>query len=378
MKSKRSPQDEKLINDLYEKLNWFTFRASEEEFDAEQVRAILQLLDTLDPIPETEAAATSKEGNKRVPASDPDAAFDRFKKKYHITEEELAEKDAQNSDGGAGKILPFPAEFSAELAPCAEEAGEKLAGTDQTAGQSEFSHAVRTFGIAEAGGGINGTAIKPSGAAAGACMKRKRAGKNGRRHFFSGVAGKIAVGILVVAGATTFLSIGVGAVQQKSFFEIVRDGMNSMKITVTGNDMEAESQSEPALSLESGEKVYFDSWDAVKEENPDILVPGYIPEGLELEELYRHALVDQLCYIGNYGKNGMPDSMIIEIRSFEKRYSKRNLNTNLDWSLIENDGDVSYYWNGKDYLAIWQRQKGIYSVRWSNLDELKMVQEKME
>lgn len=378
MKSKRSPQDEKLINDLYEKLNWFTFRASEEEFDAEQVRAILQLLDTLDPIPETEAAATSKEGNKRVPASDPDAAFDRFKKKYHITEEELAEKDAQNSDGGVGKILPFPAEFSAELAPRAERAGERLAGTDQTAGQSEFSHAVRTFGIAEAGGGINGTAIKPSGAAAGACRKRKRAGKNGRRHFFSGVAGKIAVGILVVAGATTFLSIGVGAVQQKSFFEIVRDGMNSMKITVTGNDMETESQSEPALSLESGEKVYYDSWDAVKEDNPDILVPGYVPEGLELEELYSQVLKDYVLYVGTYDRVGTVERVNIGIRYFRDNYAKGSLNVDIDWRLIGNEEDILYYQKENKYQAVWEKKKGIYSIIWKDLDELKEIVGKME
>ena len=73
--------------------------------------------------------------------------------------------------------------------------------------------------------------------------------------------------------------------QQKAFFEIVRDGVNSMKITVTGNTMESETSSQEVV-YDDTERVYYDSWDEVKQENPDIMTPGYIPEGLELEELY--------------------------------------------------------------------------------------------
>ncbi|MFR3250556.1 MAG: hypothetical protein ACLTQL_05565 [Eisenbergiella sp.] len=46
----KSPQDDRLVKELYEKLNWFTFQAEDEEFDEKQVKAILELLDTLDPV----------------------------------------------------------------------------------------------------------------------------------------------------------------------------------------------------------------------------------------------------------------------------------------------------------------------------------------
>ena len=106
MGRKRSPQDEKLVKDLYKKLDWLTFQAAEEEFDADQVKAILKLLDALDPLPErTEAdlrkAARARdgkslgvvggkgigeEGRQDISLSDPKAAFERFKKRYGISD----------------------------------------------------------------------------------------------------------------------------------------------------------------------------------------------------------------------------------------------------------------------------------------------------
>ena len=53
MAQNNGPLDDKLIEELYKKLNWFTFQASDEEFDADQVKAILKLLDTLDPLSDT-------------------------------------------------------------------------------------------------------------------------------------------------------------------------------------------------------------------------------------------------------------------------------------------------------------------------------------
>ncbi|MFR6331414.1 MAG: hypothetical protein ACLUOI_23170 [Eisenbergiella sp.] len=52
MTQSKELQNEKLINDLYEKLHWYTFEASDEQFDAEEVDAIVQLLDVLEPMKE--------------------------------------------------------------------------------------------------------------------------------------------------------------------------------------------------------------------------------------------------------------------------------------------------------------------------------------
>lgn len=45
----KGKRDEKLIEELYEKLYWYTYEASEEEFDDKEVDAIVRLLDVLDP-----------------------------------------------------------------------------------------------------------------------------------------------------------------------------------------------------------------------------------------------------------------------------------------------------------------------------------------
>ena len=69
----KGKRDEKLIEELYEKLYWYTYEASEEEFDDKEVDAIVRLLDVLDP----------KEDDPKFP-SDPGAAFDRFKSRYGL------------------------------------------------------------------------------------------------------------------------------------------------------------------------------------------------------------------------------------------------------------------------------------------------------
>lgn len=373
MASKRSPQDEKLINDLYEKLNWFTFQASGEEFDADQVKAILHLLDTLDPMPETEAGNTSEEENVCARPSDPDAAFERFKQKYHITEEELAEKEAGNPAAADSdeKIRSFPAEFAEELVPDENSAGaaeDRKAAAKKDKPSGHEPEAME----AEAGKECGGKASLSD------ARDRHRRGmhieKSGRhRRFFSGVFGRVAAGLLIVVGATAFLSIGTSAVQQKSFFEIVRDGVNSMKITVTGNDMEMESQSEPPLSLESEEKVYFESWDEVKEENPDILVPGYIPEGLELKELYKTDLQSYILYMGVFKDTKSLEQLNIVVRYFSGDYTKEDFNVDLEWIFLEELNGILYYQGINDFHAVFDINKGIYSLVYTDIDELKRI-----
>ena len=122
----KSPQDDRLVKELYEKLNWFTFQAEDEEFDEKQVKAILELLDTLDPvdfegvekecmqkekprfgIPKGKSILRQKGKLHSIgktekpqsghPAGDADAAFERFQKKYVVTEADLKKKTAPRS-----------------------------------------------------------------------------------------------------------------------------------------------------------------------------------------------------------------------------------------------------------------------------------------
>ena len=405
MGQKRSREDERLIRDLYRKLEWMTFQAKEEEFDAQQVKAILNLLDALDPLPErTEAdlrkAARARdgrepgrigaetiggEGRRDIPLSDPKAAFERFKQRYGISEGELAKKGGPDGTPGPGKIVPFSGEFSGETVYRPEEAAKDCAdgpGTvqsgpaepptnlgadlpDPAAMQPDLKEGRESEGM-------------PSGKTRGR-RNRKPSFRSRLRRALSTAPGKIAAGFLIVLCGITFVGIGTSAVQQKAFFEIVRDGVNSMKITVTGNTMESETSSQEVV-YDDTERVYYDSWDEVKEENPDIMTPGYIPEGLELEELYERDYGSYTLIEGKYNNLLQTGGLNIRIKSFRTNYREIGIKDPSEWKLIEYNQltDVSYYQLGEIYKAIWKNMNNIYSIEGNDLTIVKEVMNMFE
>lgn len=365
----KSPQDEKLVKDLYEKLNWFTFQAGDEEFDEKQVRAILQLLDTLDPIDfagvEKECMQkeksvsgmqkkTAHSAEKRrlysvgkqdkpqneMSADDVDAAFERFKKKYEITEADLEKKDR-------AKIIPFAGteEASEELAP---DLGE-IAAMEGIGQQAETEKVHRKKEHTRGG--------------------RKDRGKS--RRFWNTAGGRVAIAFLSVFSVLAATGIGTSAVQQKPFFEIVRDGVNSMKITVTGNEMESQTE----LGMESSEKVYYESWDEIKAENPEVVVPGYIPEGLELVELYGKEFESYSQYSGIY-EDLEENRLVIHERCYVGNYIENNIGNQSEY-IKELEG-VSYYVEKDSYKGYGKRGKCAYSASWYDLNELKIIMEKIK
>ena len=400
MGQKRSREDERLIRDLYRKLEWMTFQAKEEEFDAQQVKAILNLLDALDPLPErTEAdlrkAARARdgrepgrigadtiggEGRRDIPLSDPKAAFERFKQRYGISEGELAKKGGPDGTPGPGKIVPFSGEFSGETVYRPEEAAKDCAdgpGTvqsgpaepptnlgadlpDPAAMQPDLKEGRESEGM-------------PSGKTRGR-RNRKPSFRSRLRRALSTAPGKIAAGFLIVLCGITFVGIGTSAVQQKAFFEIVRDGVNSMKITVTGNTMESETSSQEVV-YDDTERVYYDSWDEVKQENPDIMTPGYIPEGLELEELYGEDGKNYFRYIALYSKQDEESFLIIRINSFPEQYMEVGNISENSWKVIEQDelSEVTFYQLEKQFKASWKDGTCLYTVEYENLIDLKEI-----
>lgn len=350
----KGPQDEKLIKDLYEKLNWFTFQARDEEFDEKQVKAILQLLDTLDPIDfegvEKECEQNEKSSlqsgrmqekpQKQISAVDADAAFERFKKKYAVTDAGLEKKDR-------AKIIPFAG---------AEEASDELAP------DMEKILAMEPAGLQAENGQAHGKKERVRG---------RRGNKGKRRRFWNTAGGRVAIAFLCIFTALAVTGICTSAVQQKPFFEIVRDGMNSMKITVTGNEMESQTE----LSMENSEKTYYESWDEIKAENPEVVVPGYIPEGLELVELSGKEFGNYVRYNGVY-KDEKGSKLLIRVRYFIKGYVENNIENELEY--IEDENGVFYYLEPKGYRGYKESGKCSCSVYFDNLDKLKDIINKIE
>lgn len=361
----KSPQDDRLVKELYEKLNWFTFQAEDEEFDEKQVKAILELLDTLDPvdfegvekecmqkekplfgIPKRAEHSAAKGKLHSIgktekpqsghPAGDADAAFERFQKKYAVTEADLKKKDR-------AKIIPFTGgeEISEELAPDME----KFLAMDE----AELRDAPEADKSVK-----NLKSVK---------------GKKGRR-FWRTAGGRAAIAFLTVFAALAATGICTSAVQQKSFFEVVRDGVNSMKITVTGNEMESQT----GLEMESSEKIYYESWDEVKAENPEVVVPGYIPEGLELVELYGKEFGNYVRYNGIY-EDSEGRKLVIRIRYFVEGYVENNIENELRY--IEEENGTLYYLEPEGYRGYKESGKCSCSVYFDNLSKLKDIIDKI-
>lgn len=376
MAENRNSRDEKLIRELYDKLDWFTFKATDEEFDPDQVNAILDLLDKLDPMPERPMSYQDGKGclgsadfqsdrearPDAVPMSNAEAAFERFKEKYNITEEDLARKNggsaAETNAEGEGTV-PFPAEFSKELAFDRVQA-RKIAGGVGGRAEARMGSALADRPVRKEQTG----AAQAEHASNSKKMKKTRFGR-----FFATGWGKVAVAFVVVLVVFAFTAVGTSAVKQKSFFEIVKSGVNSMRITVTGNEMENESKT--LESVESDMK-YYDSWEEVQKENPDILIPGYIPDGLNLKEIYRCDAENYTLYQGFYTDSNK-NELWFRIETFSKNYADMEVKIDEDWKLIKESTETMYYQFEESYKALWKTGKCIYAVEWVDLDQLEEI-----
>lgn len=376
MAENRNSRDEKLIQELYDKLNWFTFEATDEEFDPDQVQTILDLLDKLDPLPERQASERNikqkpsvmsdplcekKEDTDHVLVSDAEAAFERFKKKYNITEEDLARKNgrsAAETDAGGENKPPFPAEFSKELAFDRVQAREISGGNGEGAEVRMGSALANGQPVTES---MTAEAVRAEGISDSGKTKSIRFGR-----FVSTAWGKAAAALIIVIGGLTLTTVGTSAVKQKSFFETVKSGVNSVRIIVTGNEMESERGS---MESDESDNKYYSSWEEVQEENPDILIPGYIPDGFSLQELYRNDVGNYTFYKGVYSDNNAC-LLMIEVEDFSKEYANMEFMIDDKWTFVDEDGKVTYYQIKEWYKALWEEGKCIYAVGGTSIDDI--------
>lgn len=354
MADKRTSKDEELIKNLRRKLDWYTYEATEEEFDEKQVQAILDLLDALDPLPDArvmpdgsivEGAAgdnssvsdgTQEDTAAGVSIYDAQAALQRFQKKYNISDADLAGKTAasvSHTDVEFGKELSF---------------GDSM--------KYGFTPEPASIPVSDSG------------------FSAETAGKNGRTtSFFSRRPGRIAVAaclmLLAMAAGVGIFSINGSADRQHPFLETIKDGINMFRITVTGDDREVET-----LSVEQYGRVYYDSWNDVKKEHEDILIPEYIPADLELTELFCDSAPAYLLFRGKY-ENSDNEVGLLRINiwyyldnysSFEKMDEERVV-------LIEDGKKVSYYETDAGFKARFSYGQCIYEIDGSEMEELEKI-----
>ena len=232
MAENKESRDEKLIEELYEKLWWYTYEASDEEFDQKEVDAIVRLLDVLEPVYEDQAYKPGAE-----------ASLKRFWERYGEEEENAAmEPNPDSEEGTFGpEAAAAEADVSVELDMEPEGDGGRKE-TDAAAGPVETLSEMA-----------------------------ERSASSGRGGRWRKLLIRIAIGAAACVVLLISVNVGCYALRRKSFFEIVRDGVGRTEITVTGNTEGIEDRDDVNINCST--------WKEVEEiVGTDILEPAYIPD----------------------------------------------------------------------------------------------------
>ncbi len=346
MAEKKEPRDEKLIEELYERLWWYTYEASEEEFDEKEVDAITRLLDVLEPVYDD-------------PAYEPgaDAALKRFWERYG--EEEDISGSALETE------VPISAEAVSE-----DEADQELRVKETSV--SDTSASGRTQWSA---GEISADEIPVSmenadGEASGteAAETIKISAKTGRSRKWRKHLIRLAIGAAACVVLLISVNVGSYALRKKSFFEIVREEMGRTEITVTGNTEEFETNSDDALECSS--------WEEVKKiVGEDILEPTYIPEGYELKTLSVQSSGLRNIIVGEY-VDGEGKILRIYIKGYQNEFKKDMVQYARNWVLVEEDKEkgVQFYKNEETFEAFFSNNNYLYYILSNeDIELLKMV-----
>lgn len=319
MAENKEPRDEKLIEELYERLWWYTYEASEEEFDEKEVDAITRLLDVLEPVHDDQAYEPGA-----------DAALKRFWERYGEEEENASvSSEADTSASGESAAEEDDAEhreLHAEEMPAAETSAAETAKTAKTS-------------------------AKPG------------RGSKWRKRLIRIAIGTAACVVLLVS-----VNVGSYALRKKSFFEIVREEVGRTEITVTGNTEGIEEQENSVVVCSTWEEVE-------KLVGEKILIPLYLPEEyvvsnisvqyLETKNIVKAKYDDEQ---GHYFK--------FEVNIYQEEYRQEILQYNDDWNYLGGDDsgkNTQYYCNNELIEAFFSQDKSVYYI-FSN-DDLEVVKE---
>lgn len=258
---------EELIKQLENRLDRLTGQPAE-DMNEEEIENILNLLDTLKPLP----------GGK---AFNPEEAFERLEKDYLDNPEKL-EQASEEADR---------AELKAALR-------EKAMDSTDSAEREAASGKHRRFRV-----------LKNIGIAA-------------------------AIMILIFSG----LNLATYATARKGLFDLIINRKNTMSNMYVG-------EGDMGMEHEVVEKEKYTSWDDVPDEIKEgVLLPTYIPDGMELEEIevmgskpYRL----ELKYMDLEGKNRYID---ISIRQFDDEVIKDQItNPDAEYLDYKKNNDIEYY-----------------------------------
>ncbi|WP_455617298.1 hypothetical protein [Eisenbergiella sp.] len=319
-------RDEKLIEELYEKLYWYTYEASEEEFDDKEVDAIVRLLDVLDP----------KEDDPKFP-SDPKAAFERFKSRYGL-EEEFAKENVEHKEavsGGMDSAVSTAADANpGNAGGSEEEAAVGFGGTGSA--------------VLEAEPGADRKPDTDGGEVMASEEHGRKRGVKWKRRLVRLTAGAAACLVLMLS-----VNFGSYALKKKSFFEVVRDEVGRTKVTVTGNVEDVGDNSEYTKK--------YSNWNEVEKEIGNlILYPNYLPDGYLLDGITIQSMTTKKRIVAVYNGGTGEKYTRLEIDIYNGDFTERTVALDDNWKLIYNDERIEYYQNGDQIEAIFMANNSMY------------------
>ena len=258
---------EELIKQLENRLDRLTGQPAE-DMNEEEIENILNLLDTLKPLP----------GGK---AFNPEEAFERLERDY----------------------LDNP---------------EKLEQASEEADRAELKAALREKAMDSAD----------------SAERKAASGKHRRFRVLKNIGIAAAIMILIFSG----LNLATYATVRKGLFDLIINRKNTMSNMYVG-------EGDMGMEHEVVEKEKYTSWDDVPDEIKEgVLLPTYIPDGMELEEIEvmgskPHRL--ELKYMDLEGKNRYID---ISIRQFDDEAIKDQItNPDAEYLDYKKNNDIEYY-----------------------------------
>lgn len=258
---------EELIKQLENRLNRLTGQPAE-EMNVEEIENILNLLDTLKPLP----------GGK---AFNPEEAFERLERDY----------------------LDNP---------------EKLEQASEEADRAELKAALREKAVD----------------AADSAERKTASGKHQRFRVLKNIGIAAAIMILVFSG----LNLATYATARKGLFDLIINRKNTMSNMYVG-------EGDMGMGYEVHDKEVYTSWDEVPDEaKKGILLPEYLPEGMELEKIKvfgNHPQRVELQY-GNYSNSNQ--YIQVSVRQFEDEKVKDEItNPQAEYIGTETVNTVEYH-----------------------------------
>lgn len=346
MAENKEPRDEKLIEELYERLWWYTYEASEEEFDEKEVDAITRLLDVLEPVHDDRAYEPGA-----------DAALKRFWERYG-EEEENASPDTDVS-------------FSSETAD--EDGAEHRELDDGEGAGGEDSVGMDSSGdvtVEEPVDAPVGYAMEDASEPEVEAVKAAAKPRSGRRGRWRKRLIRIAIGAAACVVLLISVNVGSYALRKKSFFEIVREEVGRTEITVTGNTEEIEENVDDVVECST--------WAEVEEiVEADVLEPVYLPPSYDVKSIIIQKNKERQIVSAKYSDQ-TGGFIRFRIDVYPENYRQNMIQYGKDWTLIleENIGEkkVQYFKKDNYIEAFFVKERAVYYIlSTEDIEEIKEV-----